>query len=121
MIDSLSFTHCVTSFHLKLEIQNELFAKCVNFSKNLCVKLDQDQDLTLSRTPLLLSSRTYTKFLGRIHIKLLIMHHIMFTLISHGSLQLSRNVFSSSWDCAISMANRSSLIHSEWHERKRSR
>ena len=73
------------------------------------------------RTPLLLSSRTYTKFLGRIHIKLLIMHHIMFTLISHGSLQLSRNVFSSSWDCAISMANRSSLIHSEWHERKRSR
>ena len=26
------------------------------------------------------------------------MHHIMFTLISHGSLQLSRNVFSSSWE-----------------------
>ena len=38
------------------------------------------------------------------------MHHIMFTLISHGGLQLSRNVFSSSWDCAISMANRSSLL-----------
>ena len=38
------------------------------------------------------------------------MHHIMFTLISHGNLQLSHNVFSSSWDYAISMANRSSLL-----------